>query len=167
LRAHIDTLARKNYQAAEEHSVDYVVLFVPIEGAFSEALRLDGGLTTYALENHVTIATPTTLMMALKTVAHVWAVERRNRNAEAIADRAGKLYDKVCGFVDNMEDMGKKLDQAQGAYIKAFDQLARGRGNVLNQIDQLRVLGARTGKTLRADFDGDPADDDALPAPAE
>ncbi|MGR3494759.1 DNA recombination protein RmuC [Citreimonas sp.] len=162
LRGHIDTLASKTYHAAEAHSVDYTILFVPIEGAFSEALRLDGTLTTYALERHVTIATPTTLMMALKTVAHVWAAERRNRNAEAIADRAGKLYDKVSGFVSNMEEMGQRLGQAQDAYGRAFDQLSRGRGNVLGQIDQLRALGARTSKTLKADFDAE----DAAEAPA-
>ncbi|SDX83151.1 DNA recombination protein RmuC [Citreimonas salinaria] len=167
LRGHIDTLASKSYHAAEDHSVDYTILFVPIEGAFSEALRLDGTLTTYALERHVTIATPTTLMMALKTVAHVWAAERRNRNAEAIADRAGKLYDKVSGFVDNMDEMGRRLGQAQDAYGRAFDQLSRGRGNVLGQIDQLRALGARTSKTLKADFDAEDGHDALTGQPSD
>jgi DNA recombination protein RmuC len=103
LRGHINGLSAKDYQNAENSTVDYVILFVPIEGALSEALRQDGQITEFALDKNVTIATPTTLMMALKTVANVWAVERRNQNAEAIATRAGRLYDKVVGFVDNME----------------------------------------------------------------
>lgn len=153
LRAHIAGLSAKGYHLAEGSSVDYVIMFVPIEGALSEALREDGSLTTFALDRHITIATPTTLMMALRTVAHVWAVERRNRNAEAIADRAGRLYDKIAGFVENMEGVGKRLDQAQAAYGEAFNQLSRGRGNVLSQAETLRELGARATKTLAVDFD--------------
>lgn len=156
LRTHINALADKGYQAAEDSSVDYVILFVPIEGALSEALREDGKLTEYALERHITIATPTTLMMALRTVAHVWAVERRNRNAEEIARRAGLLYDKVVGFVNNMEDVGKRLDQARGAYDNAFGQLSRGRGNLLSQVETLKALGARTSKRMGVEFDEAP-----------
>ena len=105
LRGHINGLASKGYQNVDGSMVDYVILFVPIEGALAEALRADGGLTEYALERNITIATPTTLMMALRTVSNVWAVERRNQNAEEIAQRAGRLYDKVVGFVDNLEKM--------------------------------------------------------------
>ncbi|MCC5988031.1 MAG: DNA recombination protein RmuC [Pararhodobacter sp.] len=156
LRGHITALAEKGYHAAEDSSVDYVILFVPIEGALSEALREDGTLTEFALERHITIATPTTLMMALRTVAHVWAVERRNRNAEEIARRAGLLYDKVAGFVGNMEDVGRRLNQAQGAYDNAFGQLSRGRGNLLSQVETLKTLGAKTTKRLGVDFEDAP-----------
>lgn len=155
LRAHIAGLSAKGYHLAEGSSVDYVIMFVPIEGALSEALREDGGLTAFALARHITIATPTTLMMALRTVAHVWAVERRNRNAEAIADRAGRLYDKIAGFVENMEGVGRRLDQAQSAYGEAFNQLSRGRGNVLSQAETLRELGAKATKALSVDFDAE------------
>ena len=158
LRGHIDGLAGKDYQNAEDSTVDYVMMFVPIEGALSEALREDGRLMEFALEKNVAIVTPTTLMMALKTVAHVWAAERRNRNAEAIAKRAGLLYDKVVGFVDNMENVGKRLGQAQDAYNGAFGQLSRGRGNVLSQVESLKALGAKTGKSIGVDFEG--ADDE-------
>jgi DNA recombination protein RmuC len=160
LRGHINGLSAKDYQNAEDSTVDYVILFVPIEGALSEALREDGQLTEFALDKNVTIATPTTLMMALKTVANVWAVERRNQNAEEIAKRAGRLYDKVVGFVDNMENVGKRLEQAQDAYQDAFGQLSRGRGNVLSQVESLKSLGAKTGKSIAVDFeeaDGDVA----------
>ena len=160
LRGHINGLSAKDYQNAENSTVDYVILFVPIEGALSEALRQDGQITEFALDKNVTIATPTTLIMALKTVANVWAVERRNQNAEAIATRAGRLYDKVVGFVDNMENVGKRLEQAQDAYQDAFGQLSRGRGNILSQVGYLKALGAKTGKSMSVefeDFDGDVA----------
>lgn len=153
LRSHIKTLASKDYQHAEDFTVDYVIMFVPIEGALSEALREDGSITEFALEQNVTIATPTTLMMALRTIASVWAVERRNQNAEEIARRAGRLYDKVAGFVSNLEDVGKRLGQAQTAYQTAFGQLSQGRGNMLSQVERLKSLGARTTRSIDADFD--------------
>lgn len=153
LKGHIKGLSAKDYQNAGNSSVDYVILFVPIEGALSEALREDGKLTEYALEQNITIATPTTLMMALKTVANLLNVERRNKNAMEIAERAGKLYDKVAGFVDNMEKVGKGLEQAQDAYQGAFSQLSRGRGNVLSQVETLKSLGAKTTKTIGVKFD--------------
>ena len=153
LKGHIKGLSAKDYQNAGNSSVDYVILFVPIEGSLSEALREDGKLTEYALEQNITIATPTTLMMALKTVANLLNVERRNKNAMEIAERAGKLYDKVAGFVDNMEKVGKGLEQAQDAYQGAFSQLSRGRGNVLSQVETLKSLGAKTTKTIGVKFD--------------
>ena len=155
LRTHIKNLSAKGYHNAEEASVDYVIMFVPVEGAVSEALREDGTLTEFAIENNIMIATPTTLMMALRTIANVWAVERRNKNAEQIAARAGHLYDKVAGFVDSMENIGKSLGQASDAYDKAFDQLSRGRGNVLSQVDKLKSLGAKTSKSIEAEFEED------------
>ena len=94
-------------------------------------------------------------MMALRTVSNVWAVERRNQNAEDIAQRAGRLYDKVAGFVDNMEKVGRSLGQAQDAYDNAFGQLKSGRGNVLSQVETLKALGAKTSKQLGASFDRD------------
>jgi DNA recombination protein RmuC len=159
LKAHINGLSGKAYQAAEELSVDYVILFVPIEGALSEALREDGTLTEYALERHITIATPTTLMMALRTVSHVWAVERRNRNAEEIAKRAGLLYDKVAGFVSSMEGVGTRLRQAQGSYDVAIGQLTQGTGNLLRQTEKLKELGAKTSKSIGMDFDREAGSD--------
>lgn len=153
IRSHINGLSGKAYQAAEDLTVDYVILFVPIEGALSEALREDGALTEYALERHITIATPTTLMMALRTVSHVWAVERRNRNAEEIAKRAGLLYDKVAGFVSSMEGVGTRLRQAQDSYDAALGQLSQGSGNLLRQAEMLKVLGAKTTKSIGIEFD--------------
>ena len=138
IKNHINSLSAKGYQTAENSTVDYVILFVPIEGALSEALREDPALTEHALERNITIATPTTLMMALKTIANVWAVDRRNQNAELIANRAGKLYDKVYGFVQNMERVGERLEQAQDSYTQAFSQLSKGKGNVIAQVESLK-----------------------------
>ena len=153
IRSHINGLSAKGYQFAENSSVDYVILFIPIEGALSEALRMDGRVTEYAMEKNITIATPTTLMMALKTISNVWDVERRNKNAELIADRAGKLYDKVSGFILNMEKVGERLTQAQDSYEVAFNQFSKGRGNVLAQVESLKTLGAKTTKSINTEFD--------------
>ncbi|MFD1913851.1 DNA recombination protein RmuC [Halodurantibacterium flavum] len=150
---HIDTLSAKGYQGLSASTVDYVLMFVPIEGALSEALRMRGDLTSYALQKGVGIMTPTTLMVALKTVEHIWSVERRESNAEEIADRAGKLYDKVHGFVTEMQRVGDCLENAQKAHSTAFDRLSRGSGNVLGQVEKLRKLGARTSKALPVPFD--------------
>ncbi len=156
LRNHIKGLSSKNYHMLDATSGDYVIMFIPIEGALSEALRDDGALTEYAIDHNITIATPTTLMMALKTVNNVWAVERRNRNAEDIAKRAGLLYDKVSGFVENMKDVGAHLDKSKTAHDKAMGQLATGRGNVLSQVETLKDLGARASKSITAEFDHHP-----------
>lgn len=165
LRAHIANLSGKEYQRLNVQDLDYVVMFVPIEGAFSAALAHDAELTSYALERDVMIATPTTLMVILRTVANVWAVDRRNKNAEAIAERAGRLYDKAAGFVDDLSDIGARLGQAQSAYDGAMAKLSTGRGNLLGQIDKLKELGAKTSKSLPIDHDGDSDRVDETPEP--
>ena len=150
MRQHVRTLAGKEYHRVADGALDYVVMFVPIEGALAAALNADPDLTGFAVENNVYIATPTTLMIALRTAANVWHVERRNRNAEEIASRAGKIYDKVAGFVDSMEALGKALGGAHRHYDRAMNQLSRGNGNVLRQLEQLKTLGAKAGKSLPA-----------------
>ena len=163
VRAHVTALAAKGYQALDEGSVDYVLMFIPIEGAFSEALRVDSDLTRFAMENRVGLATPTTLMLTLRTVDHIWTVERRESNAMQIAARAGQLYDKLHGFVSAIEDVGQALDKAQKSHALALDRLTRGPGNVIRQAEMLRELGARTQKRIDLDHDGGAA----LEAPGE
>lgn len=155
LRAHITGLSAKGYQRAENATVDFVIMFIPIEGAFSEALREDVTLAQFAAERHIMIGTPTTLIMALQTVSHVWAVERRNVNAEDIATKAGQLYDKVAGFVLNMEKVGKSIDQANVAYLGAIGQLAHGKGNILARVETLKALGAKATKSISIAYDSD------------
>lgn len=163
IRGHVAGLAAKGYQALDEGSVDYVLMFIPVEGAFSEALRVDPDLARHALENRVGLATPTTLMLTLRTVDHIWTVERRESNAMQIAARAGQLYDKLHGFVGAIEDVGSALDRAQKSHATAIDRLTRGPGNVIRQAEMLRELGARTQKRLGLDHDGI----EALEAPDE
>lgn len=159
IRTHIAALGDKGYHRMDDNSVDYVLMFIPIEGAFSEALRADPDLAGFALERGVGLTTPTTLMLTLRTVEHIWAVERRESNAMEIARRAGALYDKVAGFVDSMEAVGRALDQASRAHGQAMDRLTRGSGNVVRQVEMLRELGARAQKRIALDHDGgeDPA----------
>ena len=160
LRAHVRGLSDKGYQQLEAGTVDYVLMFIPIEGAFSDALRADPALARDAIEARVGLATPTTLMLTLRTVDHIWTVDRRERNAVEIANRAGALYDKVAGFAESMTDVGRALDRASDAHAEAMNRLTRGRGNVLRQVEMLRELGARAQK--RIEIESDP--EDAPPA---
>ncbi|MGR3197960.1 MAG: DNA recombination protein RmuC, partial [Paracoccus sp. (in: a-proteobacteria)] len=153
IRTHIGTLAGKGYQRMDDNSVDYVLMFIPIEGAFSDALRADPSLAAFAMERRVGLTTPTTLMLTLRTVEHIWSVERRESNAMEIARRAGQLYDKIAGFVDSMEGVGRALDQANRAHGQAMDRLTRGSGNVIRQVEMLRGLGARASKQIELDHD--------------
>lgn len=163
IRTHITTLSAKGYHRMDDASVDYVLMFIPIEGAFSDALRADPTLASFAMEGRVGLTTPTTLMLTLRTIEHIWAVERRESNAMEIARRAGQLYDKVAGFVDAMEGVGKALDQANRAHGQAMDRLTRGSGNVIRQVEMLRGLGARNTKQIALDHDR--GDDEALAGP--
>jgi DNA recombination protein RmuC len=149
LRTHMKTLSGKEYQnLAGNNGVNFVIMFIPIEGALAVALQEDPALTADAAAAHVAIATPTTLMMALRTVASLWQVERRNLNAEAIADRAGKLYDKFVGFVIDMQGLGNRLKQASDTYDNAMGKLHSGSGNLVGQAQRLKIMGAKTAKAL-------------------
>jgi len=150
IRGHIRTLSGKEYHAAAGSKLDYVVMFIPIEGALAVALQGDAQITAFAVECNVAIATPTTLMIALRTVANVWQVERRNRNAEAIALRAGRMYDKFVGFVQDMSTLDNRLGQARTAFDDAMGKLSAGQGNLVTQIERLKALGAKTTKSLPA-----------------
>ncbi len=162
VRNHIKSLSDKKYHHVSDSPLDYVILFMPIEGALASALDADPGLTAEAAEKNVPIATPTTLMIALRTIANIWQVERRNQNAEEIAQKAGRIYEKFVGFTGDMESIGKRLDQARDSYDDAIKKLSTGRGNVVRQVEQLKQLGAKTSKsipsTLLADVD-EPAEE--------
>ncbi len=150
LRNHIKILSSKEYHAHTAGSVDYVIMFVPIEGALAIALQNDPSLIIDALAQHVTIATPTTLITVLRTVRSIWRTWSINKNAEAIADRAGQLYEKFAGFTTDMERLGGRLGDAQKSYGDAMNKLSHGTGNVFRQFELLKTLGAKTNKTLPA-----------------
>ncbi len=148
LHAHIKSLSKKEYHTAAGSALDYVLMFVPIEGALAAALQCDPDITNFAVQNNVAIATPTTLMIALRTVESIWKIERRNRNADEIAERAGKMYDKFVKFLDDLTELGKRLDQAQTSYRGALGKLRDGSGNLVGQFEKIKELGARTNKAL-------------------
>jgi len=148
IRSHISTLGSKDYHLATGLTLDYVVMFVPIEGALAAALQADPDLIIFAAERNVAISTPTTLMIALRTVANVWHVERRNLNAEEIANRAGKLYDKFVGFVTDMTSVGDSMSRARATYDTAMNKMTSGRGNLVSQFEQLKAMGGRAAKSL-------------------
>lgn len=167
MRRHIEGLAARGYARAVGEGPDYVIMFVPIEGALAAALERDPALTARAAECNVAIATPTTLMIALRTVANVWQVERRNRNAEEIALRAGRAYDKFVGFMEDMKKLGERLEQAQRSYQGAWSKLAEGRGSLTRQLEDLREMGARPKKRLSpALLDGGAGEEGEAPGAA-
>ncbi len=149
LRVHIKTLSEKRYaELPELQALDFVLLFIPIEAALIEALQADPELPVFALERKVALLSPTNLLATLRTVAAVWSIHKQNSNALEIAGRAGLLYDKFAGFVDNLRSVGDRLRQAQQSYDEAFNQLSSGSGNLLRQTEMLRELGARNSKQL-------------------
>ncbi len=148
LRAQINDLSGKAYHAVVPGSPDFVIMFVPIEAALAAAVQADGGLISFATECRVALATPTTLIIALRTAANVWQVEKRNRNAEQIAIRGGLLYDKLAAFAGDMLALGNRLNQARDSYDDAMKKLQTGSGNLLRQAEQLKGMGARTTKSL-------------------
>ncbi|WP_051960601.1 DNA recombination protein RmuC [Devosia riboflavina] len=162
IRTHVKTLGDKNYHRHAKSSLDYVMMFVPIEGALSAAIKADPNLFEYGMSQGVMLTTPTTLMTVLRTVRNVWDIEKRHRNAEEIAERAGALYEKVAGFLGTMDRVGNSLDAAQQQFAKAKDQLSTGRGNVVRQVEMLRELGAKSGKSLPAGWDGGADEQPAL-----
>jgi DNA recombination protein RmuC len=169
VRDRVDELAARDYAGMVDGSVDWVLLFMPIEGAVSAAWAYDGEIAAYAMERGVALAYPTSLLMALKTVKHLWNVEKRNKNAEQIAERAGRLYDKLSTFMESFARVGGALDDAKKAHEKALGQLTRGSGNLVGQVEKLKSLGARTGKSLGVSHDAEPEAEegpDALPPPA-
>ncbi len=155
VRSHIKTLGSKDYQVHARSGLNYVMMFIPIEGAFSAAFEAQPDLIDFAIRQNVYITTPTTLMVALRTVANVWDTENRNKNAEKIAERAGALYDKVAGFLASMDRVEKSLGAAQRAFDDARGQLNSGPGNVVRQVEMLRELGAKNSKLLPAGWEGE------------
>jgi DNA recombination protein RmuC len=152
LRTHVRELAQKRYSSlAGVNSLEFVMMFLPIEAAYIEAVHHDDGLHAFALERQVVIVTTSTLLATLQTVSSLWRFDDRNRNAQEIAERAGKLYDKFVGFVDDLQDANAKLDAAREAMSSALGKLSGGRGNLVGQVEKLRELGAKASKSLPAE----------------
>jgi DNA recombination protein RmuC len=150
LRRHIDELSARNYDDIEKlRTLDFVLLFIPVEAAFIEAVRSDGNLYGYALAKNISLVSPSTLLATLRTVAHLWRVEQRNINANEIARRAAQLHDNFALLVNELGSVGLALDKAQRAHQSALRRLREGgKGSVLLQVQSLAEMGAPVKKQL-------------------
>lgn len=149
LRAHIKGLSQKDYhQLKGIQSLDYVLMFIPVEPAFQVAIQADPSLVKEAMEQNIILVSPTTLLVALRTIDNLWRNERQNQNAQIIAERASKLYDKLRLFVDDMESLGGALDRANQNYQGAMNKLATGRGNVIRQAESFKQLGVEVKRPI-------------------
>ena len=151
LRRHVDGLAGRNYDAIDAlRTLDFVLLFIPVEAAFIEAVRADDSLYTYALTKNISLVSPSTLLATLRTVTHLWRIEQRNENAMEMTRRAALLHDNFALLVDELEALGGQLDKAQRAHASALRRLTEGgKGSVLLQVQSLAEMGAPVKRSLQ------------------
>lgn len=151
VHAHIDELMEKDYShLLGNKTLDFVIMCVPNEPAYQTALKADPDLVYDLAKTNVVITGPTTLMITLKLIAQIWRRENENRNAEKIAERAGRMYDQVALIVGTMHEAQKHLVGTSKAFDKALNQLADGRGNLVGRVEELRKLGAKVSKQIPA-----------------
>ena len=155
IKSHIDELARKEYPKYVKNSADFVMMFVPNEGAYMAALNADKELWENAYNRHVVIISPTHLLSVLKLMYQLWMRDKQTKNALKIADETGKLYDKFVGFVDDLEEINRHLGKASSAYESAYNKLSTGRGNLISKVEGIRELGVTTAKKLKIEAEKD------------
>lgn len=149
IRGHIKGLSAKEYQNIEDlNPPDFVLMFIPIEPAFSLAVQKDPSVFNDAFENNIVIVSPSTLLATLRTIENIWRRENQNKNAIEIARQSGALYDKFVGFIEDLNDIGKRLEQSQDSYRKAVNKLYDGQGNIVRRIESIKELGAKASKSL-------------------
>ncbi|MBV7300443.1 DNA recombination protein RmuC [Enterovibrio paralichthyis] len=170
IRGHIRGLGRKDYhQLHGIQSLDYVLMFIPVEPAFQIAIEAEPSLIREALDHNIMLVSPTTLLVALRTINNLWRYEHQNQNARLIADKAGKLYDKIRLFVADMEAMGIALDKASDSYQSAVNKLSSGRGNILRQAESFKSLGVEVKRDISPSMlakDSSDEEDDVVSLPA-
>jgi DNA recombination protein RmuC len=149
LRTHLRQLAAKDYQSLEGvRSLDFVLMFIPVEAAFLAAVEKDAGIFGEAFEKNIMLVSPSTLLVTLRTIQNIWRYEYQNHYALEIAKRAGGLYDKFVGFIESLEEIGNQLDKAKAAFRIAFDRLVSGRGNLVRRTQELKAMGVKATKEL-------------------
>jgi DNA recombination protein RmuC len=160
IKQHIQGLSAKNYQDLYGvGSIDFVLMFIPIEPAFLAAMRHAPDIYQEALKKNIVIVCPSTLLATVRTVAHLWRQEHQNRNAQEIARQCASLYDKFVGFVEDLDKVGQRLEQAQISYTDAVGKLKTGRGNLIRTAENVKKLGVKPNKSLPSKLT-DVADDD-------
>lgn len=149
ISAHIKGLSQKQYEKLEGvNTLDYVLLFMPIEGAFLVALEEDGEFFKHAFESNILVVSPSTLLVTLKTIEHIWRTQRQQDHAKKIVDEAEAMYDKLVLFVEEMQGIGTHLQRTQTSYDKAMNRLTSGRGNLIKRAENMRELGLKPKKLL-------------------
>jgi len=149
IRNHIDDLSSKDYSSLIGlKSPDFVFMFMPIEAAFMAAFQTDEKLFSKAFDRNIVVVTPTTLLATLRTVENIWRYERQNENAKRIADKAGSVYDKLRGFLEDFEKIGSQLATVQKSYDGALNKLTHGQGNLVRQAQGFVELGVKVKKQL-------------------
>ncbi|VAY86849.1 DNA recombination protein RmuC [hydrothermal vent metagenome] len=149
LKTHIKDLSNKKYEDIEQiNTLDFVLLFIPIEGAFMLAVSWDNELFKLAFENNIMLVSPSTLFVTLRTIENIWRYEHQNENAQLISKKAGDLYDKFAGFVKDIEDIGSNINRTKKAYDGAINKLSIGNGNILKRTEEFKDLGVKTKKNI-------------------
>jgi len=149
LRTHVRSLSEKDYhQLKEIRTLDFVLMFIPIESAFMLAMQHDPQLFNDALQRNIILVTPTTLLTTLRTIQNMWRFEYQNQHAIEIAKKAGLLYDKFVALVQDLEEIGRHIQATQKAHDLACNKLYTGRGNLIQRVETLKTLGANTSKKL-------------------
>lgn len=149
IKSHIKSLSDKDYSSIKGiRSLDFVLMFMPIETAFMLAFESDDSLFSEAFQHNIIVVTPTTLLATLRTIENIWRYERQNENARIIASKAGNLYDKVRGFVEDFEKLGTQISTVQGTYENAMNKLTQGKGNLVRQTSSFVELGVKVKKPM-------------------
>lgn len=153
IRTHIKDLSEKRYEELEGiTTLDFVLMFLPIEGAFWTAIESEQGLFNEAFNKNIMLVSPSTLLATLRIINNIWRYEDQNKNAMIIAKKAGDLYGKFVGFVEALDDVGQKIGKAQESYLTAHKRLAEGKGNLVRRTEELRQLGVKAQKELPAEL---------------
>ena len=146
---HVAGLSLKAYEKLEGiRSLDFVLMFIPIESAFSAAYDANPDMFLRASEKQIIIVSPTTLLVTLRTIQTIWRYEYQNRNAEKIAAQAGGIFDQFALVIESLDEVGRNIDRAKGSFDQAHKRIATGKGNLVRRVQQLEELGARTKKKL-------------------